>query len=390
MVENSKTNTPLPKKPPYYKNLTTSTPYYCDKSLENISNQNIYIGSRKYNVVDDIYFTFQLINQETCLTFEKTDEPITNTIGINFNISADKSIVNLSFTENSPTNVSLLESDYKNATVLTFYIGLAMGLIPEVGRPDRDIDVNVSMTNVTTDYQKYYKIANKSEVLYLNDTDFDFKSAMFFGSDFGLSNGKQSTYIVELYKDYQYPSSVSTSFSHNDYKHMHYYYCDGSKKQKICKYGGYPLPKESNICKCPYYLEGDNCEKFILEKNIDYKYARPTTEKSLVANKTKQYFFKNLTNEIYYLNITSQNNKNVSIVVEDLTFGRTNCTIGRSYLEIFVRNDKGAAGVNLCRNSANITLPSLSNEVLFVFKAIYENTSLNISYTEANETVNKI
>uniref|UniRef100_A0A0N5BLE9 Astacin domain-containing protein n=1 Tax=Strongyloides papillosus TaxID=174720 RepID=A0A0N5BLE9_STREA len=330
--QSSGANTLSLRKPPYYKDLLTSTPYYWDKSLEKITNPKISIRNRLYNVTDDIYFTFQLINQETCLNFEKKDNPITNSIGINFYLSSDgKNVVTLSNNPKSPTNVSLQESVYKNATSLAFYIGLALGLIPEVARPDRNIDVKVDMNNVQDDYKKYYKIALPGVVPYLKDTDFDFKSAMFFGSDFGLSNGKQSTYIVDLYKDYQYPSTVSKSFSHNDYKHMYYYYCDGSKKQNNCKYGGYPFPKDQRYCKCPYYLDGNKCENFIFRNNLIHTFAERITKKSLVASDTEECVIVNLTDELLYLNVTSKNNKkNVSIVVEELTFERNDCKIDKS------------------------------------------------------------
>uniref|UniRef100_A0A0N5C2Q8 Astacin domain-containing protein n=1 Tax=Strongyloides papillosus TaxID=174720 RepID=A0A0N5C2Q8_STREA len=383
MEQNSKINIQSSGKPPYYKDLLTSTPYYVDKKIDTfITTKSITIQGRFLNATDEIFDTFYIINQETCLNFIKNEALIKDSIGINF-LVGNKNEVTLSNSSNFPTNVTLQEDVYKNAKSLTFYIGLALGLIPEVRRPDRQIDVNVDMENVIEEYKKYYEIANKSNVPYLNDTDFDFKSAMFFDSNFGLLKGKQSTYTVKLYKDYQYPSYVSKSFSHNDYKHMYYYYCDWSKIQNNCKNGGFPVPNDKNRCKCPYYLTGDKCEEFFPDyHNPIYYNAKHVTTFSLMANSTEQCVSVNLKDELLFLKVTSKNGKNVSIVIEDLKFERTNCKIGRSYLEIFIREDKGAAGINLCKDSENITLPALSKEVFLVFKAYYENTSLSFSFKE--------
>uniref|UniRef100_A0A0N5B5F3 Astacin domain-containing protein n=1 Tax=Strongyloides papillosus TaxID=174720 RepID=A0A0N5B5F3_STREA len=327
----------------------------------------------------DIERIFRQIKHSTCLTFEKKNTLIKDTIGINFNISDSGNKVELSDNKNRPTNVSLEEKIYTNFTMLRFYIGIALDIIPEIRRPDRDIDVNVNMSNVDDNFIQYYNITNSSYITYLNDTEFDFRSPMFLGPDFGSKNNK-STYEVLLYKGDQYPSGRNRPFRHNFYKDIFYYYCNGTAKENNCKYGGYPYP--GNTCKCPEHFSGTYCTEFNNKSVIPTNYTIPAP---LEANSTKLYYSVNLTNTVFYLNITSRGGKNVSTTVENITFSETSCSSTGSFLEVLIRKDKAAAGMHLCRTSTNFTLPSLSSEVFFVMEVKKENVYLNISYMEAEE-----
>uniref|UniRef100_A0A0N5BGS2 Astacin domain-containing protein n=1 Tax=Strongyloides papillosus TaxID=174720 RepID=A0A0N5BGS2_STREA len=349
-------------------------PYYISPKLNKYYFSNDSISTKLHTI-------FNQLRRNTCLDFRKQTSRIQNEIGINFDISKEgKSIVELSNSTSCPTNISLSENDYTNHTLLRFYLGIALDIIPEVRRPDRDIDVNVTISNVKSEFIQYYNITNSSYIKYLNDTEFDFRSPMFFGPDFG-SNDNKPTYEVLLYKNDQHPSGFGRPFRHNFYKHIFYYYCGGSTIPNNCKYGGYPYPKEKNKCKCPEYLSGTNCENFN-NQSTTVKY---TIKGPLKANSSEQEFSINLTSTTFYLNITSEQGRNISVTVKNITFTESNCSSFGSFLDVLIRKDKGSAGMYLCRNTSNLNLPPLSNEVFFVLYARKENISFSISYKEVGE-----
>uniref|UniRef100_A0A0N5CC20 Astacin domain-containing protein n=1 Tax=Strongyloides papillosus TaxID=174720 RepID=A0A0N5CC20_STREA len=360
-----------PRQPPPYSSKLPKIPYYCDSELDNMKT-----SSTRRTVSYLIKVIFRQIERYTCLKFErnKTDQ-VKNSIGINFLLSNNSNnTVSLSNSSNCPTNVTLTNGTYMNTTLLSFYIGIALDIIPEVRRPDRDIDVNVTMDNVGEEFVQYYNKTNSSYITYLNDTEFDFRSPMFLGPDFGSKNNK-STYEVLLYKEDQYPFGRGRVFRHNFYKYIFYYYCNGSTIQNKCKYGGYSYP--SNKCKCPEHLSGNFCTEFKNDSVIFTNYTKPVF---LKANFTRKHYSVNLTNTIFYLNITSEHGYNVNATIKKITFSKTNCSSFGSSLEVLIRKDKGAAGIYLCRNSTNSKLPSLSNEVFFILDAKNENIFFNVTY----------
>uniref|UniRef100_A0A0N5C9M7 Astacin domain-containing protein n=1 Tax=Strongyloides papillosus TaxID=174720 RepID=A0A0N5C9M7_STREA len=365
-LESTESNSSPRKSPPYLDAKNNLYYYYNKSAFPNSKLETIFRQLKRY----------------TCLEFKpKWDNPISHKIGINFNISGKKSTVELSTSKDCPTNVTLKEDDFNNSTLLRFYIGIALDIIPEVRRPDRDIDVNVTMDNVEEEFMQYYNITNSSYITYLNDTEFDFRSPMFFGPDFGSKN-KRPTYKVKLYKKDQYPPGRGRPFRHNFYKYIFYYYCNGSTITNKCKYGGYPNPSDHYKCKCSEHFSGTNCTEF--NKN-SYFTTNYTTPAPLEANSTKHYYSANLKNTVLYLNITSKNGRNVSATIQNITFSETNCSSSGSSLEVLTRKDKGAAGIYFCKNSTNVSLPPLSNEMFFVFNAKNENIFLNVTYKEVKK-----
>uniref|UniRef100_A0A0K0FAX8 Astacin domain-containing protein n=1 Tax=Strongyloides venezuelensis TaxID=75913 RepID=A0A0K0FAX8_STRVS len=362
----------LKKNPPPYYNGTEKIYYYYDNK----------------SIPGTVASIFNFIRRYTCLNFHlKNDKPISNTIGINILKSTNnKSEVQVSNNTNCPTNVSLTEDDYNNGTSLRFYLGIALDLITEVSRPDRDKEVDVVNENIDEKYKQYFNETKKEDVPYLMDTEFDFKSPMFFGPQFGVKAGKDYTYTVKLYKDYEYFSNGFKIFQHNDYKHLFYYYCPKSTTID-CKNGGY-YPSNNDFqskCKCPDQFTGDNCEKINPNKDgCDGK------QRDFTANTTEQEFTINGTKGVCYFNVSSENGNKVLITIKALTLGNSECETTKSQLQVLVRNDKGAAGINFCRDkNTSILLPQLSNNTLLVFTSRNETTSLTFLYKASPEQESK-
>uniref|UniRef100_A0A0N5BS43 Astacin domain-containing protein n=1 Tax=Strongyloides papillosus TaxID=174720 RepID=A0A0N5BS43_STREA len=336
------------------------------------------------NVGSQIDRILRRMSTFTCLSFKQNrNYKVENTIGINFFVSTNNTnTVSLSNNTSYPTTITLKEDTYKNGTLLRFYIGIAFDIIPEVRRYDRNIDVNVTMNNVKEEFQQFYEITNPGDIPYLINTEFDFKSPMFFGPDFG-NKTNEPTYTISLYNMYEYFLSSNKIFRFNDYKHIFYYYCEEErKKQNDCEYGGYYHKQGAKECTCPEYLGNKTCKDFN-KKGLDINY---TIADPLRACSQESVFEANITKAIHYINITSEKDKNVSVTIKEIKFEGSDCLTRNSYMEVLVRNDKGAAGINICNNSSNeITLPSLSNEVFIVTCSLKYNTFLKIGYKASSE-----
>uniref|UniRef100_A0A0N5BJA1 Astacin domain-containing protein n=1 Tax=Strongyloides papillosus TaxID=174720 RepID=A0A0N5BJA1_STREA len=379
--ENNKENGISKKVPPPYRSKTEKgIPYYCDTKLANIK------GSGSIMKVDkQLDLIFRQIASSTCLNFKKHETEIGSTIGINFKVSENGNTVDLSESENCPTNVSLKEEVYKNKTLLLFFVGVALNITPEIRRPDRDADVNVQDDNVDEIYKKYYeKITDNTSISYIEGTDFDFKSPMFVDRYF-LNKHSKPTYNLEnrLYKDYQYFSKGGLrSFRHNDYRHIHYYYCDYKPESNDCKYGGYKPGTivYPNKCICPDYLTGEKCTELFKDST-----ANCGDNTKFTASEVEKNFTVSNTNGICYFNITSDSKRPVEVSIEKLQIDNGDCENNWLYLEVLVRQDKGAAGINLCKNSnEKITLPAISDEVFIVFSGGKGNNELKVSFKNKN------
>uniref|UniRef100_A0A0N5BB83 Astacin domain-containing protein n=1 Tax=Strongyloides papillosus TaxID=174720 RepID=A0A0N5BB83_STREA len=349
--------------PPYYQE-SENTYYYYDPE----------VSDSRLDLI------FRQLNRFTCLKFARQKSKVVGKIGINFEISPNENKVELSRSLKTPTTVFLKKDDYKNGTLLRLFIGFALDIVPEVGRPDRENEVTVNLENIDDKYQKYYKLESVDNTTYLKDTEFDFKSPMFFSSEFG-SKEKKPTYTVKLYKEYEYFSNGGKVFRHNDYKHIYYYYCTNSRNvTHDCMYGGYPLPDEPTKCSCPEYLDGNKCEK--LKQNEDDCMSE---QQNITAKENEVERELKIKKGVCYFNISSENNENVSITIKKLVLKNSDCETYKSNVEVLVRKDKGAAGINLCKdNNSSISLPILYKEVFLVFKNREENTELKFSYKTVN------
>uniref|UniRef100_A0A0N5BC86 Astacin domain-containing protein n=1 Tax=Strongyloides papillosus TaxID=174720 RepID=A0A0N5BC86_STREA len=359
------------KTPPYHKKSGEATYYYQNGMSSDILRR-----------------IFRQINRFTCLNFkEKKEGPVKEDIGINFEVTEKENEIKLSVDPQNPTTVYLKKDVYDNYKNLSFYIGQALNIIPEVGRHDRDSDVTVNSSHIKPEFEKYYKQTKKDDITYLKDTEFDFGSPMFFNPYFGsVGNGKQ-TYTVNLYKAYQPSFGNGKVFRHNDYKHMFYYYCDSVSTTINCEYGGYhpPTSEFQKKCKCPEYLTGEKCTDFVPNTSTQC----PSQQNLVAEEKKSNLEITGISGSCHYKIKSKNNGKKVKVTVEKLEYENSQCENSNLYLEVLVREDKGAKGVYLCKNSSSVELPALSSEVFVVFNGNSKYNYLNISYEEVNDDKSK-
>uniref|UniRef100_A0A0N5BG90 Astacin domain-containing protein n=1 Tax=Strongyloides papillosus TaxID=174720 RepID=A0A0N5BG90_STREA len=364
-------NTPKERKrPPYHKN---GKPNYYNYTLDISSIKDVSL---------DIERILRQISSHTCLIFKKKDTEIKDDIGINFKKSLDKNEVILSESTSQPTTVTLTEEVYKSKTNLSFFIGVAFGIITEIQRPDSDQYVTVDNKNLnTTCYNEYYEQVNPADVPYIEDTDFDFKSPMLINPNF-FSNNSEPTYTIkgELYEDYQNLYGFIRPFRFNDYKHIYNYHCDRPKEHTNCQNGGFkPNDSFKDKCYCPKYFTGNQCQDLYSNhpsctKKEQYHKAQ-SGENSLLLEYVK--------GPCYY-SITSENEGNVSVIIENLKFGKDDCSNG-NFVEVLFQKDKGAAGLILCRDRREIKFTSQSKNVIIVLYGAGNTISLTVKYQEISE-----
>uniref|UniRef100_A0A0N5BUR6 Astacin domain-containing protein n=1 Tax=Strongyloides papillosus TaxID=174720 RepID=A0A0N5BUR6_STREA len=153
------------------------------------------------NLTKETYDTIENIQSETFLKFTKEKYPIRN-VGINFYSNNKEDKVELSYDDKKPTVVNLTKETYGYRHLVGYYLGYALGLIPELARKDRD-----------SDFYPYYE----NQISKYND------------------------------------------FSFNDYKRLNLLYCkDICKKSKTCGNYGY-YGNNCDSCECFYPFHGKDC-----------------------------------------------------------------------------------------------------------------------------------
>uniref|UniRef100_A0A0N5B218 Astacin domain-containing protein n=1 Tax=Strongyloides papillosus TaxID=174720 RepID=A0A0N5B218_STREA len=369
--ESKESTTEAIKRPPYPTD-SKLTYYYVDKNFRG-----------KLTTI------FNQISRYTCLKFKyKADGPISKSIGINFeNSSTGNNTVVLSDNSETPTTVSLTEEAFKDYKNLSFYVGLALNITPEVRRYDGKEDIDISKENIDDWYKGYYEIQKKEDTPYLEGTEFDFGSPMLVNTYFGRNNKNKPTYEVKMYNNYQPFFGDGRIFRHNDYKHMFNYYCSTISKTVECKNGGY-YPGTSEFspeskCKCPDYFSGKDCGD--LQKNEGKNCNEEKRELTATSGESSLEITNN-DGRCHYRIKSDDEKKNVKVIIKNLQFENNDCSISGVYLEVLVRNDKGAKGIFLCRNSSDVELPTLSNQVIVAFYGKGDNNNyLKITFQTAEK-----
>uniref|UniRef100_A0A0K0F4E1 Metalloendopeptidase n=1 Tax=Strongyloides venezuelensis TaxID=75913 RepID=A0A0K0F4E1_STRVS len=308
----------------------------------------------------------------SCLRFNLQNHPVKQ-MGINFFLSKSYNRVQLSTSSKKPTKVLLKKSTLVYTKELFYYIGLALGLMPEIKRFDRDKYVKVFSKNILSKFQSCYKKEKYNDKL-IAGTGFDFSSAMLVPPFYGSKRNKK-TYKTKLYPYYERTFSVYKVFSHNDLKRINYLYCGNRcNKTNDCHRGGYYNLK-CDACNCPMGITGKNCE------DIEANDKKCNTKNKLVASKKKKVLLVKNDGRFCVYSITSKK-KNVKVTILDLKLSMLNkCEYGVG-MEVKYAKDKGALGILLCRNYKNIKLPALSNEVIIIFGNHNTSNLFKVSYRE--------
>uniref|UniRef100_A0A0N5C4P7 Metalloendopeptidase n=2 Tax=Strongyloides papillosus TaxID=174720 RepID=A0A0N5C4P7_STREA len=348
------------KQPPPYAKISKVIKYYHSKNLDN------QIFSRNFNI----------IKANTCLDFQKTNKSL-NTIGINFFETRKKNIVKLSVSTKKPTEVFLKKSIYNNDRMLKFYIGLALGLFPELKRRDRDNNVRIFSENILPSYRQYFKVDFDYHGFF-NNTDFDFSSMMLYDLSFGTKYRGKSAYKSKLYPYYEKSLKLFQYFSYNDLKRLNNLHCiNNSKKANECKNGGY-YGRNRTVCECVYPFKGNKCEELVPNHH------ECSNETIINATSIRQTKTITNTNKLCYYFIKGNPGKKIKIEVLQFETSHSSQSFGFPNLEIKYRRDKGARGLCLCENTKSIVLPPLSNEIIIVFESLYSIDKLTFSYQETS------
>uniref|UniRef100_A0A0K0FWU4 EGF-like domain-containing protein n=1 Tax=Strongyloides venezuelensis TaxID=75913 RepID=A0A0K0FWU4_STRVS len=363
VVESKKKNKkkkPEPFKRPPYPVEPNFVKVYINESFDNKLATNIFV-----QLADFINYT--------PLKFKKQSSEVKNEIGINFYPSDKYSIVELSTSEEKPTNVFLKKGLSEND--FYFYMGYAFGLVPEIKRDDSKDKVYVHKNAISkSNYEKYYKKENYDSKIIANSS-FEFYSSMFFSRNFKASKKGQLTYKFKGSLSKYYEKSVNhfKRFTHNDYKRLWSLYFNG-KCENDCQNGGYH--QTNCICICPIPFTGSKCET--LRQNTERNCGKTQTlsaKPKIAKDRIQVDQFK------CYYSIKAKKGKKVQFNILNLTSSiKNDCKLGFG-LEVKYRKDKGASGLRLCGNYKNIFFPALTSEVILIFNNIGSN-KLEFSYKE--------
>uniref|UniRef100_A0A0K0FGX6 Metalloendopeptidase n=1 Tax=Strongyloides venezuelensis TaxID=75913 RepID=A0A0K0FGX6_STRVS len=318
----------------------------------------------------DIENKLLYFNNYVCIKFVKNETMISGK-GINFLSTTNDSDIKLNNDLNKPTNIYIKKSDVSDTGPVTFFIGMALGLIPEITRYDRDKYVKVNLTNVKQSYMKYYKKESKQKNYF---GSFDYGSIMVMDNLFGSKNNK-STYTFNLYSHYYPPVHTAYGFikyfTHNDYRRLNYMYCKNyCPHLRGCSNRGYP---ENNCrsCSCGHWSHFIYPDCHLRPANTDPSCGIKTLYKSYVK---KSYLKRKNVTGICYFRIKSSNGRKVAITIKSLELGF------RGELEIYYRKDKAVKPLRLTSISSSFQVPPSYNEVYLIFQDKYSPMNFSFMY----------
>uniref|UniRef100_A0A0N5BKW5 Astacin domain-containing protein n=1 Tax=Strongyloides papillosus TaxID=174720 RepID=A0A0N5BKW5_STREA len=311
---------------------------------------------------------FKEIEKKTCLKFKEQKSPV-QIIGINFYYNYNDDIIKMSYSKKKPTIVNLKRDTYMLKKMTRFYIGYALGLIPEVTRRDRDSNVIIFKENISYSFERFFeKVKNYPDSYY--NTDFDFSSIMMFDSSFGSNYDGNHTYMSKFYPFYGSMINEYAEFSFNDYKRLNVLYCkDQCKKAPKCQNRGY-YGSNCDTCNCVYPFAGKFCKSY--SKKVGT--CEGSFLKAYSSAKTKT--FKEYKGECYYIIKAKNSRKKVKLTIVNFK------GVGQYKLEVKYRKDKGAAGVLITSDVENFTFPSLSSSVIVTYHADNITNELVLKYQE--------
>uniref|UniRef100_A0A0K0FAV7 Astacin domain-containing protein n=1 Tax=Strongyloides venezuelensis TaxID=75913 RepID=A0A0K0FAV7_STRVS len=318
------------------------------------------------NIVNYAQGAIDFIEFSTFLKFSKQSRKI-NDVGINFYYNNKEDKVELSYDNKKPTIVNLTKNTYNSKHLAKFYVGYALGLIPEIARKDRDSEVKIFSQNILAKYKKFYdKKKGYPESYYA--TDFDYSSMMMFNSSFGSIEKGKRTFKSEFESFYEKQIGGLGSYSFNDYKRLNIlYFKDKCKNAPKCQNKGY-YGNNCNECKCVYPFAGKYCKSYA--KKIG------TCEDSFLNaySNAKTITFNKYAGECYYIIKAKSKRRKVKLTIVNFK------GVGQYKLEVKYRKDKGAAGLLINRDVKNIVFPSLSSSVIVTYHTYNVSSVLTIKY----------
>uniref|UniRef100_A0A0N5BMK5 Metalloendopeptidase n=1 Tax=Strongyloides papillosus TaxID=174720 RepID=A0A0N5BMK5_STREA len=337
--------------------------YYVDHSLAYASSIQEYFGWLKNRV---------------CIKFVQQENEVTD-IGINYFKTVNYSDIVLDKNLSKPTNIYLNDSDlnYYNMKPWCFFTGMALGLIPETTRYDRDSYVEVYKENIAKPYLKYYEKETTKRNYF---GSFDYGSVMFPEKSFGGKNYAH-TYREKSYPFYRGIIRMSYSFAVSDYRRLSQMYCKNQcPNLKGCYNRGYPFVFNGcQRCLCNEHFREPICETYRVHKHISCgikTFYRSTSKKSYLTRK-------NVNGTCYY-RIKSSNGRKVAITVYSLVCQKQKQEFGvcgTACLNIYHRSDWSISPLVICPNTSNVKIPALNKEVYIVFSKTILDSPANFKIT---------
>uniref|UniRef100_A0A0K0FEI8 Metalloendopeptidase n=1 Tax=Strongyloides venezuelensis TaxID=75913 RepID=A0A0K0FEI8_STRVS len=177
---NKKKTKPLKNPPPY--------------TNKNSNEITVYVNRENHPIVNAILYH---ISTHTCLNFNLVHEKIRYKSGINiFETSKHNSLI-ISYSRKKPTILKLQKYVLKNRARLAVHFGRALGMIPEISRPDRDKYVQIHWGNIKKSHRHYYR-KTKNNYSYYPGIEFDFGSIMLVHPLFGSKDKTKPTYTLKI------------------------------------------------------------------------------------------------------------------------------------------------------------------------------------------------
>ncbi|CEF66048.1 Hypothetical protein SRAE_2000071900 [Strongyloides ratti] len=170
---------------------------------------------------------------------------------------------------------------------------------------------------------------------------------------------------------------ISSEFmSFTEVRYLNRIMCDHILKKnhkKKCSNGGYVNPVDQKTCLCPFFYEGEKCNKFMESKKQDLcgnKVIKPTTKaKKMVVDLDVECF--------HHFKAPKGNKINMTLTVKNKLF--YDCK-HFPFIEIRYKKDKTKIGIIPCGSFVKLEIKS-EDENIFLYNSRYgSNLSFDVSY----------
>uniref|UniRef100_A0A0K0FEJ5 Metalloendopeptidase n=1 Tax=Strongyloides venezuelensis TaxID=75913 RepID=A0A0K0FEJ5_STRVS len=356
--KSSKKSNKLKNPPPYVRSGTIHVYVHKNESLKNVRAILYHISTR------------------TCLNFTYDSSKIKGQSGINIYKTSKQNSLKVSYSKKKPTFLKLKNYILQHKSKLAFYIGRALGMIPEISRPDRDEYVKINWGNIKKSHRKYYQ-KTKYNYTYYKDVEFDFGSIMLVDSSFGSKDKNKPTYTFKINQNFHKIDDPYYVFSHNNLKFLNGMYCRNHCSKNDCLNGGYYL-RDCDSCECPFHFYGLKCgtPKYSIGDCLEQK-------EYIAEDFTKHFEHYDRTGKCSY-HIKSNFKDKIKVIITKLQLPNSKCTSSDSYVDILYRNDKGTTGLTICKSVGFLEFKHESSEIFIFINALKKNDSMYVNYKNDN------
>uniref|UniRef100_A0A0K0EVR7 Metalloendopeptidase n=1 Tax=Strongyloides venezuelensis TaxID=75913 RepID=A0A0K0EVR7_STRVS len=340
------------------------------------------------NVIEE---AIKKIEEETCVTFNKSRRHVREKNGINFKFFKYGCASIVGKRKNDKPQPIFLDEDCKNHLgAIIHEISHALGMYHEQSRRDRDKYIRIIRKNI----EKYYRFNVALNPRHNSQTfniSYDLSSIMHYGMYAFSQNGLPA--IVPLDENYNYTMGQENYYTFNDVKLINYLYCNKTCENSTipleCKNFGYQDPRNCSQCKCPHGFAGVNCTILQPQSDSDQCGTPYYNATSIEANLNKT----GVMNCTYQ--IKAENGGNITVTVKNVIATPPYpdefllCFSGMG-LEIKHKIDTSVTGLCLCGIIEKpVTINSEGDEVYLMWYGSQNNHTFSLTYKEVNSTKKK-